>query len=572
MIKELSEMPTQSENITNSKMQRSDWIQLGIIVIGAILFRFIFMTNFSAIGFDEVNYLKLAAAGRINGLNHVLHTYWSPFYPLVVALFSYIIPNFEFAGRWLSTLCASLVIIPIFFFVKTNVNKKVAFITSLFIAFFPFTAYFSARAETEFVYSLVAIGGILIGWSVLKNRQISKAAIAGVLFGFAYLTRPEGAGFLITFWGIIGVVIIAQLINKQKVLPYIAILILSGLGFGIVSAPYLIFLRQETGEWTISTKGSSNQQGEMYVKNRDQFKEHPFHSLSKDNKRLLQDEVYHLGTFLKAVQKQGKPVVKISIKDFIQKVGENYYKVITEALTRVLTVPLLLLLGLGLFGTAWTREKALLNLYLLSFFIFFWFIVIPIFHINLRYFIPLLPLSFMWIAIGANNFLEWFSKTLENMTNKFSDKIPIKIVGSIFLILFVLVGSILPELGKRMKKYKGSTVEWAPCVEQKKAGLWLKEHGVKSPVIMAYNHAVGFYAGNYSIQQSVEIPENKIDRLLEYAKFRGVKYLVLNDRYQQRHPLIAHLYEQKAVPPELKLIYFDKMENGLKTLIYEILE
>ena len=122
-----------------------------------------------------------------------------------------------------------------------------------------------------------------------------------------------------------------------------------------------------------------------------------------------------------------------------------------------------------------------------------------------------------------------------------------------------------------MSKSILSTEEWAPCIEQKKAGLWLKKNGVKSPIIMAYNHAVSFYAGNYNIKESVEIPENKIDRILEYAKFRNVKYLVLNDRYKHHHPLIEHLYEQRDIPQNLKLIYLDKEKNSLKTLIYEII-
>lgn len=565
-------MTTKITNNAHSDMQRRDWICLGIILIGAILFRLIFMANFGAVGFDEVNYLKLAAAAKMNGLNHVLHTYWPPICPLAVALFSYLIPNFELAGRLFSILCASMVIVPIFFFVKSHFDKNIAFISALFIAFFSFSAYFSARAETEFIYSIVAIGGILIGWNVLKNKKLTKAFVVGVLFGLAYLTRPEGIGFLITFWVISLVVIISQIINKKKVLPYIMIILLSGTGIAIVSFPYLLFLRQATGTWTISTKGTSNQQGEMYVRNKSQFREHPFHTLSEDNKRLLQDEIYHIGNFLTNLQQQGKPVVNVSIKNLVQKVAENYYKIITEALSKILTAPLLLLLGIGLFGHAWSRDKAMLNLYLLSFIIFFWFIVIPLFHINLRYFIPLVPLSFLWIAIGAKNLVECFSKTLEIVTNKVSSSISNKTISVIFLILFVLFGTILPEMGKRMKKYKNSTVEWAPCVEQKKAGLWLKDNGVKNPVIMAYNHAVSFYAGNYNIQQSVEIPENTVDRLLKYAKFRGVKYLVLNDRYKQHHPLIAHLYEQKAVPPQLKLIYLDEMKNGLKTLIYEIVD
>ena len=98
------------ENENSADMSTRDWIFLMLIFIGAILFRILLLGKAYSIGFDEVNYLKLAASGRMNGLSHVFHTYWSPFYPLTVALFSYLVPDFETAGRWLQILLASSII------------------------------------------------------------------------------------------------------------------------------------------------------------------------------------------------------------------------------------------------------------------------------------------------------------------------------------------------------------------------------------------------------------------------------------------------------------------------------
>jgi len=551
-------------------MNQKDWIFLFAIVIFANLFRLLFMVKSYAIGFDQVNYLKLAASGKLFGLNHVFHTYWSPFYPLAVTLFSYIVPNFETAGRMFSILCASLIIIPLFFFIKEHFNKHVAFGTSLLIAFYSFSAYFSAKAEAEFIYSFVAISGIILGWSVLKNEQILKSLFVGMLFGAAYLSRPEGVGFLIVFWAVVLIVLFSQIFTRKTYKNYVFILLLSGIGFGIISFPYLYFLHRETGKWTLSTKGTSNQQGEMYVKNADKFAANPFHVLSEDNKRLFQDEIYHLGTFIKTINNEGQPVVKVSIKALVTKIFENLYKLITESFTNVLPVPLIILFGLGLFVTPWVREQTLLNLYLLSFIAFFWFLIIPVFHITLRYFVPLLPLSFIWIANGADKFSDWFAATLKNSLTKIKSAKLIHSIGFVIVVFIVLASAILPEFGRRMKKNMFSADEWAPCIEQKKAGVWLKQNVEKSPVVMSYNHAVSFYAGNYNIKESVEIPVNTIDRVLEYAKYRGVNYLVLNDRYKHKNPLIDHLFDQKDVPPELELIYQDAEQNGFRTLIYKL--
>ncbi|MCI0514605.1 glycosyltransferase family 39 protein, partial [candidate division KSB1 bacterium] len=496
--------------------------------------------------------------------------YWAPLYPLTVAILAYLIPDYECAGHLVQILCSTLVIFPIFFFVKRNFNQKIAFGASLLIAFFTFSAHFSARAETEFLYALVAILGILAGWQALHQKKLLAAGAAGVFWGLAYLTRPEGAGFLIIFGILNLLVILYQIGRRTKILISIALLGFTMFGFAFVAAPNILYLHRVTGEWTLSSKAKINQLGEMYVANKSKFKEHPFRSLSPDDRILLEDEIYHTGNFLSIVQKQPQPTVKISASNFIKKLAENYYDLLTRDLAQALTLVGVLLLGLGLFATSWSRSKIFLNLYLLSFIGGFWFGLIPAFHITLRYFVPLMPLAFIWIAAGGVNLIRWFQATLTELFKSWPRWLPVSWVSVLLVIFLVLGGSILPELGKRLSASPNAIDAWAPALEQKKAGLWLQAHGVKSPIIMAYNHAVSFYAGNYQIRESVEIPENKLDRILNYARYRKVNYLVLDDRYRQYYPLLEHLYLEQDIPADLKLIYFDKAQNGLRTWIYEI--
>jgi len=60
-------MFAQPSGESDLKMRRRDWLGLFILIIAAIAFRFIYLSKAFSIGFDEVNYLKLAASGRING-------------------------------------------------------------------------------------------------------------------------------------------------------------------------------------------------------------------------------------------------------------------------------------------------------------------------------------------------------------------------------------------------------------------------------------------------------------------------------------------------------------------------
>lgn len=566
-------MFAQPSGESDLRMHHRDWLGLVLLIVAAIAFRFIYLSKAYSIGFDEVNYLKLAASGRLNGLNHVFHSYWSPFYPLMVALFSFIIPDFESAARWLTILCAVSIIFPMFFFLKDHFNRKIGFVVSALILFFPFSASFSVKAETEFLYMLVSISGMILGWDVLNKRRKLLALLVGGLFGLSYLTRPEGVGFLLTFWGFTILLMIFYLFIKEKITPYFIILLFSIIGFGIVSFPYLYFLKQQTGEWTISTKGKVNQLGEYYVKNKEQYGENPFHTLSPDNKRLPQDEIYHQGTFVTQLQKaENSTPVQMNFKGLLVKVLENYYKLLGGELAKVLTLPLIILFGLGFLGHAWSRSMIILNFYLLSYLIFFWLLLIPIFHITHRYFIPLLPVCFIWVGIGLIDLIKWIQIILSNIFARKSDWWPIRYGSVMVVMLLIFMGSFVLEFGKQMKQDINSIAEWDPAIEQKKAGLWIKENvHEKGPIIMAYNHAVSFYAGNYNINESVEIPENDVTRLLAYARHRNVRYLVLDDRYKHHFPLIANLFEEKDVPADLKKVYDNLEKNGLKTIIYEIL-
>ncbi len=88
---------------------------------------------------------------------------------------------------------------------------------------------------------------------------------------------------------------------------------------------------------------------------------------------------------------------------------------------------------------------------------------------------------------------------------------------------------------------------------------------------MSKFHTADIYAGNYNIKDSVTIPQCKFDRLIKYAKYRSVDFLLLNERYKEFFPEISFLLEGKNIPEELELIYDRTDPLGLRTVIYRIL-
>jgi len=558
------------ERIEDSKFERQDLVFLAGITLLAIGFRLFLMRYRFAVTFDEVNYLKLAASGDVHGFSKVLHPYWSPLYPFVVALFSKLVPNFELAGRLVSILCGSFILIPVFLFTRTWFGRRVAYYGALWLAFYPFFAFLSTTALTESLYTSLISIGIFVGWLALTQRSWMLAFVVGLLFGFAYLTRPEGIGFIIVFIVLSSGVVIFS-VFRDKEIKSLLITLMAVLGFSFPSVPYLLYLHDATGEWTISAKGSSNQQGEAVVFSETDEDTETYRMLSEDNKEVLIDQMFHIGDFLQAQRLRGKPVIEITPPLLLKKYTTNLYRILKYVIPQVLTTTIFILMILGLLGETWSKERALRELYLLFYVGFFWFVVIPLFHINDRYFLPFLPICFIWVGNGLDRLTSWLSKTLKQFIH-FSVKISYERFAKGVVLFFIFGTAFLPELGKVLVRDRWSKDCWADPIEQKRAGLWLKRHTSEIPIIMSRNHAVDFYAGNYNIAESVTIPQNDLGRVLEYAKHRGVDYIVLNERYKKDYSQLVPLLEETDVPDNLRLIYKSRDKSGLKTVIYQLVK
>lgn len=531
----------------------------------AFLFRFVLTKSQFVVSFDEVNYLKLAADGALHGFNHVFHTYWSPFYPLVVSLFLKMTDNFEFTARLVSVLSGSLLIIPIYFLARIRLSPTSSLITIALLAIYPPLALLSTKILTESLYTFLGVSGILIAWYSIQKQSRILAFIIGIIFGMTYLTRPEGIGFIVVFVFLNLFLLIKNLVLKNKN-KYFQLILFSILGFMIISSPYLLFLHKKTGTWTISAKRKSLQQAEADVfKNR--RKDRQFRKLSDDNKSLLIDQMFHTENYITSEKERGKPVIQVTLSLLIQKYFKNLYEMSNVIVPKVIPLSLAVFFFLGLFNYIDSREKNIFDLYLLSYIIFFWGIIIPMFHINHRYFLPLLPLCFIWAGKGVILFYNWLQNLMNRLIHK---KICMQALSLTIVLIFISV-SFVPVLAKVIFDNSVKTDRWSNPVEYKKAGLWLKENCDSTPIVMSHYQTVSYYAGNYDISKSVSIPFNRIERVLAYARYRDVDYIVLSERYVKLFPRIRNLFYMKNIPEELKMVHNFKSKSGLQVVIYQLI-
>lgn len=537
------------------------------LMTAGLALRLFFLHYRFAVAYDEVNYAKLGVSGYLNGMSDILHTYWSPLLPAFIAFFCSFFSDYELAARTVSILAGTLLVVPVYFLGKAVYDQTVGLIAAAFVAIFPLLAFQSTLILTEALSMLFGGLAVLFGLLMLRRYSIAFALLAGASAGLAYLSHPQGLGFIILLavWIPFATVTKLFLIRPLRMVYMLAAL---AIGFIAVASPYLIYLKNTTGTWTFSAKGAANQQMETPLKGEGSS----FRDLDPTNTSVPIDQVFHQGNFLQATDGGERPIRKVEISTFAIKFTKNFADMLQTAIPAVLTTIPMMLFAVGLLGTAWLPQQGKAVLYLSSFVIFFWFVLIPSFHIHLRYLSPVWPICAVWIAKGAETIYRWLSKYMPLL--KFSSRRNIHpaLLALVFLLAAFVGLSFLPEFGRVISKKADSPDYYADAVDQKKAGLWLKANVKEAPVIMSRNHVVDFYAGNYDITQSITIPTSSFERVMAYAKHRGVRYLVLNERYVKDYPQLGFLLENTDIANEqhLNLIYQDVDASGLKTVIYEL--
>ena len=95
---------------------------------------------------------------------------------------------------------------------------------------------------------------VWLGWRALAAAHRPLLAAAGVVLGLAYLVRPEAALYLVALL-LVALVLAVRDRTWLGWTPWIG----SGLvGFALVAAPYLVYLRRSLGHWTLSGKVAHN--------------------------------------------------------------------------------------------------------------------------------------------------------------------------------------------------------------------------------------------------------------------------------------------------------------------------
>jgi 4-amino-4-deoxy-L-arabinose transferase-like glycosyltransferase len=508
---------------------------------------------------DGVYYATLGRNLVSGNFRGGLSTFYSPLYPLLAGLSSLIFRDAEVGGRMVSVIAGGLLVVPVYLLIRILYGTGAACVGAFLIAIHPSLNYYSTLLLTESTYTLLFMTAVLLGLAALSTGG-STGGVAfcstGLVLGACYLIRPEAIGYL----GLMLVLACGGMFSGKH-LPLRTVLfnVLSLVtGFTLVAAPYILFLRQRTGRWTISDKLRALMlSGESL--------ERKWFGLAAGRFTTLADRLYA------GIHEGGDRAIEAertsqSPRDLNMTLAHSIKALrweISYLIHHMLPPHLIILMGLGLFKAEWSME-----IYLLLF-----FVATLIGYAMLsdavegRLLFPLLPLLLCWVARGFEEAGERLHRLLQRIN--FSKGISSKGGGAVRAAgMAALLLSLLPWIAHTF--IRGQLNQ---PVEHKQAGAWIREHSDEGALVMATNPYAAFYAG----RKSLYLPAEEYLTVIEHAKRLKVDYLVIDEGViskghwgNNEFSHLRFLLDEQSLHPELKLVYkFDNLPNR-KILIFTL--
>jgi 4-amino-4-deoxy-L-arabinose transferase-like glycosyltransferase len=421
----------------------------------------------------------------------------------------------ETAGRFVSLFFGTLTLIPLYYLVKEAVGEKEAVLAALFYSFHPYLVPHSGMLLSEATYWGLLTLSIYLFWIGLKGRRAFELLTSGAFLGMAYLTRPEGLGYLIAF--LIWVVIYGGIKEGW----FRKIVLLGGMVviFSIFFIPYVLYIHQETGRWLISKKAVEAQT--RYL------------SLPQDT-----------GGQEKAKATRRGFRIPPRLRRIVQNLPFTVY-----AYLRAYHPTLWIFLFLGLVHTVRYRRRG--ELFLASLVLLHLVSLAALGPSTVRFSVPVVAFSLFWAGVGVGDLvrlLQW-----------------LKIQRPVKWVAFLVIAVILIQLPQAVRP------ERRHREEQRKTGVWLRENTHEGTIIMSNSPQEAFYANRefIALPPNRSIPENPgtvYREVMDFARKNRVRYILVNGNTKDHNPD----FFESIRSTELKERYRYNDRSGNAAIVYEV--
>jgi 4-amino-4-deoxy-L-arabinose transferase-like glycosyltransferase len=225
---------------------------LAALLALALVLRLVVGHAIGVVETDGVCYITIARQFQATG--NPFDPLFHPLYPAILGLLQWVIRDWETAGRLVATAFGVALLAPAFALARDVIGRPVALLTAALLAVHPGLVRNSSSVLADSTYAFLLAAGVWLGWRALAAAHRALLPVAGVVLGLAYLVRPEAALYLVSLL----IVALILAVRDRTWLGWAPWLVGGLVGFSLMAAPYLVYLRRSLGHWTLSGKVAHN--------------------------------------------------------------------------------------------------------------------------------------------------------------------------------------------------------------------------------------------------------------------------------------------------------------------------
>ena len=222
-------------------------------LILAVAVRFYLFRHYYSINNDGIVYIKVARHFWQGHWAEGLASFYPPLFPLMVAAVYPVARDWELAGQFWPLILGVLVLFPLFGLLRRLYGPRVACVALMFYAMSPHLANLSLEVRSEIPYIFFLVSSFYLFQRGLDAESGGYLLLTGGVSALAYLVRPEGIGLVLV--GVTFILFRGRYLARLERAPLKAAVLV--LGFLLFAAPYIFYLKWDTGEWSISRKGGA---------------------------------------------------------------------------------------------------------------------------------------------------------------------------------------------------------------------------------------------------------------------------------------------------------------------------
>lgn len=537
------------------KIKREHLILIFILLIGSLIRVHLFIGEIfpraDAVYYSHLGKNLIESGRYAYGENFNFGIFLPPGYPFFIGVTNLFFDDLFFSTKIVS-LIASLITIFLFYITgKKLYNEEAGLFAAFMYAVHPLILRLSVFGNSESLFLCVLFLSFYVFMVSIKRDNLFMQVLAGAFFAAAYLIKPEGLlTLLLPFLYIFGLCGDKPPVNKRLLLKLCLVI----LTFALLVSPYLIFLKNQTGGFTLTGKGNVNLMiaekgggediGKLVGVSGSVYDRIAF-SLNERKDNVVGFDMSAKESFVGYIVKDPLNLLKRYQKNVL-----NEIRMIMKLIFPILLPLFFVFINKELFQN---KMRFIFLLYALLFFAAFPLIYIVEKHMSVI-------VSFL-IVFSAGGFVNSKSAVLDiaEFYNIGKNKFTLFFANNIKHIIIVV--SILSSLSYLAFSNVGNL---PVPFEHKKAGLFLKNN--VSPEYEKLNVMASLlpYVNFYSGARFTMIPYANVHDVIDFAKLYDVDYIVVDERSLSDREFYDELVKADTYSDEVELVYEDSSLKSIK--------